>query len=136
MVGTEFTFVFYESGDKEMIDRTHEECVECVFQISQPAICKDHAAGPTTCSDFKGVNMRLKDGIFVGKDADGSMYAYENIPSKGAGTWRSKHWYNIHEDIFESFPDLGEWENSLHKVVGGELIRVIDRPELEIDHKI
>jgi hypothetical protein len=43
------------SSSEEMqcqIDRTHEECVDCVKEYSNPPECRGHKAGPSSCSRF------------------------------------------------------------------------------------
>lgn len=43
----------YEYPPEILVDRTHEECCDCVLQTIRPAQCKGHAEGPIACPDFQ-----------------------------------------------------------------------------------
>jgi DNA-binding transcriptional regulator YbjK len=45
-------------AEGNVIDRTHEECVECSLEKRNPPECNGHVAGPSACSKFNA----LKDG--------------------------------------------------------------------------
>ena len=34
------------------VDRSHEECVDCSLEQSDPPKCNGHAAGPVACGSF------------------------------------------------------------------------------------
>jgi hypothetical protein len=39
---------------QKIVDRSHEECEDCIKMKLEPPICKGHAAGPSSCKQFKG----------------------------------------------------------------------------------
>lgn len=89
----------------------------------------------------KGETMKLKDGLYVAKDSNGEIWAYSTKPTKTGGYWYLEEpelaiEIEISPEFFDNLPDLGPWDKSLHKVVNGELVPVIDRPDLKIDDKV
>lgn len=34
------------------VNRTHEECADCLFEWTNPPVCKGHSSGPVSCSQF------------------------------------------------------------------------------------
>lgn len=82
------------------------------------------------------MNVTLKDGIFVAMDSDGVTWAYTDKPrighnfncwnlTKGTAT-------GINTSFFNTI-DLGPWNQSLHVVKDGKLIKYVELPDLAVD---
>lgn len=80
------------------------------------------------------MKVTLKDGLFICRDRNGALWAYEEEPTIGEDSWyySSGNIYCIVEGIL-NIPDLGSWEESLHIVRDGELVKYIKRPNIAVD---
>lgn len=67
--------------------------------------------------------VTLKEGLWIAKDKDGSVWPYTSKPRV-----REDYWYNAIKPVeeidacFYNIPDLGPWDKSLHKVVADGIL--------------